>query len=99
MRLRAINLACIFLLLSSLSAAEASVLRAGESTLGAHYIGVLLAQQEAAANTEAALSLRTREASELALPAASLSQHRTPWTMRPPSAHCVQLQAVTAFGI
>ena len=33
------HLACLLLLLSSLSGAEASMLQSGDSSLGAHYIG------------------------------------------------------------
>ena len=98
MRFRPHHLACLVLLLSSLSGAEASALRTGRYSAGANYISVLLAQEQAAANAEVILEPCTGDATQLALPAALLAQHRTAWTMRPPSAHSMQVQAATAFG-
>ena len=49
MRLRNRHLACLLLLLSSLSAADARSLRSGELTLGGRYISTLLCQTAAAA--------------------------------------------------
>jgi hypothetical protein len=99
MKFRPHHLACLVLLLSSLSGAEASTLRTGGYSAGAHYISVLLAHDQAAANTEIVPEPRTGDVAQLALPAASLAQHRTPWTMRPPSAHSLQLQAASAFAV
>ena len=98
MRFRPRHLACLILLLSSLSA-EASVSRPSDYTLGGHYISVLLAQDHAAICTEAALDRRSRNASELIPPPTALARQRVAWTMRPPSAHALALQAATAFAI
>ena len=99
MRFRPHHLACLVLLLSSLSGAEASVLRAGRYSIVAKTISVLRAQEQAAANAEVVLDPRAGDATQLALPSALLAQHRTAWTMRPPSAHSMQMQAATAFGV
>jgi hypothetical protein len=99
MKFRPHHLACLVLLLSSLSGAEASTLHTGRHSAGANYISVLLAHDQAAASAEAVLEPRIGDVAQLALPAGSLAQHRTPWTMRPPSAHSLQLQAATAFAI
>jgi len=99
MRLRALHLAGILLLLASLSGTEGSAQRLGDYTVGGHYIGVLLAHDQSANPTEAALSLRTRDASLRNLPTAQLSHHRAPWTMRPAAAQAISLQAVTGSGL
>jgi hypothetical protein len=99
MKLRTRHLACLIVLLSALSGAEASTLRAGDYTLGGHYITALLAHEHAAACAQATLVHHTDHRSNLALPAAALSLHRAAWTMRSPSAHSTSLQAATAFGI
>jgi hypothetical protein len=87
------------LLLSSLSGAEASALRTGRHSAGANYISVLFAQEQAAAHIEVVPEPRTGDAQQLDLPVASLAHQRTAWAIRPPSAHSMQLQAATAFGI
>jgi hypothetical protein len=97
MRLRTRHLACLILLLSALSGAEASVQRHGDGTLGGHYITALLAQEHAAVCAEAALVHQTGTLTTLALPAASLSLRRVVWTMRPPSAHASAVHAATSF--
>jgi hypothetical protein len=98
MRVRALNLACILLLLSSLSAAEGAPLRSGEFGLGGQYISALLAQ-DATARTAAALPNTPRQALDTALPISGLQHHRTARTMRPAAAHSLQLQAVTGSGL
>ena len=99
MRLRTRHLACLILLLSALSGAEGSTPRHGDYTLGGHYIGVLLAHDQASTTTVAALSLRPRDAATLDLPTAQLARHRTIWTMRPAAAHSVSLHEVTGSGL
>lgn len=98
MKLRPRHLACLILLLSSLSA-EASARRTGDYRLGTCYINVLLAQEHAGITTDAVPEQTARDTSHLDLPIALLAQHRIAWTMRPPSAHSLQLQAVTSFLI
>ena len=99
MRLRALHLASVLLLLASLGAAEGSVLRDGDLRIGGHYMGVLLAQDYAGIDTWAELNSGSNDALELDLPVASLALHRTAWTMRPPSAHCTELQTFTGFSL
>jgi hypothetical protein len=100
MKFRPRHLACLILLLSTLSGAEAAHLRSGDYTLGGHYITALLAAQEhAGVTTDAAPEPRTRDLSHLDISSAALSQHRTVWTPRPPAAHSFQLQAATSFAI
>ena len=98
MKFRPRHLACLILLLSSLSGAEGSLLHTGDFSLGGHYIGMLLAQDHDGIRSEVALAPRTRDLSHLVLPLALVAQHRPAWTLRPPSAHSMQLQAVTSFG-
>ena len=97
MKFRPRHLACLILLLSSLSGAEGSLLHAGDFSLGGHYIGMLLAQDDAI-RSEAAVAPNARDLSHLDLPIALVAQHRPAWTLRPPSAHSMQLQAVTSLG-
>ena len=92
------HLACLLLLLSSLSGAEASMLQSGDSALGAHYIGILMAHEHAGISTEAVLAPRTRDLSHLDLPLALVVLHRPARSMRPPAAHSLQLQATTSFA-
>lgn len=92
MRIRAAQLACLLLLLSSVGAAEASARRADYS-LGGHYITELL-QQAGVAQIESPLS-RQLDAQEA--PATYVAHSvRSAWTMRPPAAHCIQVHAVTS---
>ena len=99
MRLRAIHIASVFLLLASLSATEASVLRDGRPAFGAHYISVLLAQQDAALNASTEHHSTASDTLALALPAASLAQHRTIWAMRSASAHSILVHTVTGSSL
>jgi len=99
MRHRALHLAGLLLLLTTLSSAEAATLRDGRPAFGAHYIGVLLAQQEAAIATQASFTPGDGDALTLALPTNDLAQYNTAWTMRPPSAHSVSLHAVTGSSL
>jgi hypothetical protein len=98
MKFRPRHLACLILLLSSLSGAEGSLLHSGDFTLGGHYIAALLAQDHAGIRSEAVLEPHARDLSHLDLPVALVGQHRPAWTLRPPSAHSMQLQAVTSFA-
>jgi hypothetical protein len=99
MRLRRLHIASFILLLASLGAAEGSVVRDSGCIFGRHNIGVLLAQQEAAASIQATFRLEADDALALDLPAASLSHSRTSWMMRPPSAHSADVHAVTGSSL
>jgi hypothetical protein len=98
MHRRALHIASFLLLLSTLGMAESATTRGGDHSLGAHYISVLLAQHEAAA-----LALTTDRTSDnlvaTALPATSIAQVNTPWTMRPAAAHTAKLHAVTGSSL
>ena len=99
MRLRAIHLASVLLLLASLGVAEGSSLRDGDFSIGGHYISMLLGQDRGGIGPQSEFDASDDDALVLDLPVASLALHRTVWTMRPPSAHCMELQAVTGFGV
>jgi len=99
MRLRAINLACLLLLLSSLSAAEGATLRSGEFGLGGHYIASLLAQDRGTKQAEAPLQRNPRDILSLTLAADALQHHRAAWPQRPSAAHSINVQSVTASGL
>jgi hypothetical protein len=98
MRLRNRHLACLLLLLSSLSAADARSLRSADLTLGGRYISTLLCQSAAAAVivkplAEHAASPKTEA---FALAPASRALHAAVWTMRPPAEDTAALHAVTS---
>jgi hypothetical protein len=97
MRLRNRHLACLLLLLSSLSAADARSLRSGDLTLGGRYISSLLIQSAAAISAEPhAQSVTAHSTEAFVLPPASRAFHLAAWTMRPPAAHTARLHAVTS---
>jgi hypothetical protein len=98
MRLRTRHLACLLLLLSSLSAAEATTLRSGELTAGGRYISMLLTQRATATQTEQPTTAETAsyKIEALSLPPAEHTLHTTAWTMQPPAAHTLAVQATTS---
>ncbi len=98
MRLRNRHLACLLLLLSSLSAADVRGLRSMDLTLGGRYIGCLLIQTAAAATLPEPLAEHTagHPAEAFLLPPASRALQAAVWTMRPPAEHTAALQAVTS---
>ena len=98
MRLRNRHLACLLLLLSSLSAADARGLRSGDLTLGGRYISTLLCQSAASAIIAKPLAEHTAPARTEAfvLPPASRALHAAAWTMRPPAQHVARLHATTS---
>jgi hypothetical protein len=95
---RALHLASLLLLLSSLSAAEGAALRCCNLSAGGRYISRLLSQSAAA--SVAAEPLTQHPASckiaTFALPTAARATHAAVWTMRPPAAHSLALQAATS---
>ncbi len=98
MRLRTRHLACLLLLLSSLSRAEGSVVRAGELSAGGRYISMLLSQRAAAAVIVQPLAADTAsyKIATLALTPSFRARHTIAWTMRPPAAHTAALEAATS---
>ena len=98
MRLRNRHLACLLLLLSSLSAADARSLRSGELTLGGRYISTLLCQTAAAAALPKPLAehIAPARTATFVLPPASRALHTAAWTMRPPAEHTAALHAATS---
>ncbi len=106
MRLRNRHLACLLLVLSSLSAANARTaayargLGAGDLTLGGRYISTLLCQTAAAAIIAEPLAEHTAPArtATFVLPPASRALHTAAWTMRPPALHVARLQAFTTLS-
>jgi hypothetical protein len=97
MRLRNRHLACLLLLLSSLSAADARGLRSADLTLGGRYISTLLAQSTVALIAEPlAEHTAPPKADALVLPPASRALHAAVWTMRPPAEHTAALHAATS---
>jgi hypothetical protein len=99
MRLRAVQLACMVLLLSSLSAAKGTTLRSGEFGLGGHYISTLLARDHAAAADDANLRARFDDHANAEIAAAAATESSIVWTMRPPAAHSANMHAVTGSGL
>jgi hypothetical protein len=98
MSLRTRHLACLLLLLSSLSATQGQAARTGELSAGGRYISMLLSQR-AAATVEAqpiVPDTASYKIEAFALPPAAHSLHTAAWTMRPPAAHTAALQAVTS---
>ena len=96
MRNRVAQLACLLLLLTSVSAADAST-RRHEFSLGSHYIGMLM-QNAVAAHIDSPLS-RQFDSEEDAAPLAAPAPLPTVFDMRPPAAHSALVHAVTGFGI
>jgi hypothetical protein len=98
MRLHTRHLACLLLLLSSLSATQGNAARPGELSAGGRYISMLLSQRAAATPSARPITAETAsyKIEAVALTPASRYLHTTPWTMRPPAAHTAALQAATA---
>jgi hypothetical protein len=98
MPLRNRHLACLLLLLSSLSAADTRALRSTDLTLGGRYISSLLIQSAAAAVSAEPLAedTATRTTEVFVLAPAARVLHTAAWTMRPPAAHTAALHAATS---
>ena len=99
MRLRARHFASFLLLLASLGAAEGATLRDGTPAFGAHYVAVLLAQQEAAAAAQTCLTAKTPTSGTIALAVSEQAHINNPWTMRPAAAHSIGVHAVTGSSL
>ena len=99
MRRRALHLASLLLLLASLGVADGSSLRDGDLSLGAHYITVLLARQQAIQTSGEPRTPGHCNQLSLALPATALAGSRSVWTLRPPAAHSLLQQAVSGSSL
>ncbi len=97
MRLRNRHLACLLLLLSSLSAADARGLRSTDLTLGGRYISTLLSQSTVALIAEPLAEHTAPPRTEaFVLAPASRALHAAAWTMRPPALHAATLHTLTS---
>jgi hypothetical protein len=96
MRSRAVQLACLLLLLTSVGATESSS-RGEQFSIGGHYISVLLRQNAATARPESPLVRHLNEQAETQPPFPAVTI-RSVWTMRPPAAHSAALHTLTAAG-
>ncbi len=99
MRLRARHFASFLLLLASLGAAEGATLRDGTPAFGAHYVAVLLAQQEAAAAAQTGHAASRPPAATIALAVSEQAHINTPWSMRPAAANSIGVHAVTGSSL
>lgn len=100
MSLRTRHLACLFLLISTIGAAQASAASAQTGFYG-HHISALLyrhAVDRAELSIDAASSAKAADPETLDLPASSRVALNSTWTMRPPAAHSTALSAVTSFA-
>jgi hypothetical protein len=101
MRLRAVQLACLVLLLSSMSAAKGTTLRSGEFGLGGNYISRLLAHDHAssAAADNATLRAQLDDTRTTEIPATAEAHVRIAWAMRPPALHTAAVRAFTGTEV
>jgi hypothetical protein len=99
--LRSRHLACIFLLLSTLGAAQADAARLERGFYG-HSIAALLFRNAVDARSEAAARRATvfqaGDPEMLALTAGSRAVLRCAWTMRPPASRAADVAASTSFA-
>ena len=100
MTLRTRHLACLFLLISTIGAAQASASSERTGFYG-HHISALLyrhAVDRAELSIDHPSSAKATDPETLDLPASSRDTLRSAWTMRPPAAHVASLNAVTSFA-
>jgi hypothetical protein len=99
--LRTRHLACLFLLVSTLGATQASTSRTRHGFYGDRITALLYrhavdAHSEHLAQQTNAVAARDPET--LLIPAPSRATFRFTWTMRPPAAHSVAVFADTSFA-
>ena len=101
MTLRTRHLACLFLLISSIGAAQASASPVRSGFYG-HQISALLYRHAMDAHRElaqqAAASIREFDPATLNVPANSRATFTSAWMMKPPAAQSATMFAVTGFG-
>ncbi|HEY4010556.1 MAG TPA: hypothetical protein VGM11_10430 [Acidobacteriaceae bacterium] len=101
MRLRALPLACIMLLVSSMGATQASASAAQRGFYGHHISALLYRNAVDARHDRGAQHIAASPAADpetLLLPAASRAAFASAWSMRPPAAHSAALSATTSFA-
>lgn len=101
MSLRTRHLACLFLLVSTLGASQASASRARHSFYGDRITAILYRQAIDSHSEQQAQNLAASVAEDpetLLIPAPSRAAFHSTWTMRPPAAHSVAVFAATSFA-
>lgn len=101
MSLRTRHLACLFLLLSTMGAAQANASQARTGFYGDHITALLYRHAIDAHSEHLAQKTATAPAADpetLVIPAPSRAAFHHTWTMRPPAAHSAALVAATSFA-
>lgn len=100
MALRTRHLACLFLLISSIGAAQASASSAQTGFYGYHISALLYrhAVDRAELSIDPTASANAADPETLEVPSSSRAALHSSWSMRPPAAHYAALSAVTSFA-
>ena len=101
MSLHTRHLACLFLLVSTLGASQASASPAQSRFYGDHITALLYRHAVDAHSEHLAQKIAAAPAADpetLLIPAPSRAALRSTWTMRPPAAHSAALFAETSFA-
>ena len=99
--MRTRHLACLFLLVSTLGASQASASRARSGFYGDRISAILYRHAVDTHGEQLAQNTVTAPAADpetLLIPAPSRAAFRSTWTMRPPAAHSAALFADTSFA-
>ena len=101
MSLRTRHLACLFLLVSTLGASQASAARARHGFYGDRISAILYRHAVDSRTDDQAQNLKAGVAADpetLLIPAPSRAAFCSTWTMRPPAAHSAAVFADTSFA-
>ena len=101
MSLRTRHLACLFLLVSTLGASQASASRPRNGFYGDHISALLYRHAVDARSEHLAQNIAANVAAgpeTLLIPAPCRAAFHSIWTMRPPSAHSAAVIAATSFA-
>jgi len=99
--LRTRHLACLFLLVSTLGASQASAARARHGFYGDRISAILYRHAVDTHSEPQAQNLKASVAADpetLLIPAPCRAAFRSTWTMRPPAAHSTAVFADTSFA-
>jgi hypothetical protein len=99
--MRTRHLACFFLLISTMGAAQASASQARTGFYGDRISAILYRHAVDAHSEHLAQNTIAAPAADpetLLIPAPSRAAHRSPWTMRPPAAQSAAVFAETSFA-